>query len=390
MVSKSFALLTAFLFTLGTLSTSLAFPNLQVSNGDLLRRQEAADSTASQGGGGRPGQGVDPPPPPGPPSFAGLKLVNDADHPWKPLREGDIRGPCPGLNTLASHGYLPRNGVASPSDIVKAVQEGFNMENKFAIGVTYLGHLLDGNLVTDLLSIGGKTPNTGPAPPPPAHAGGLNVHGAFEGDAGITRADAFFGDNHSFNQTLFDKFVDFSNRYGGGYYNLSVAAELRYSRIQDSIATNPEFSFKNVRYITAYGETVFPVTLFVDGRVTTDRKLSMEDAASFFRDMQFPPDFHRAAQPSSNEGIPQVLAPHPWLPGGNADGKVNNYVADPDSADFQHLCRMYTNVVENVVGLYPNPTGILKRNLIKNLHYWHTGVNVTFGGCTELFPYGQL
>ena len=25
------------------------------------------------------------------------------------------------------------------------------------------------------------------------------------GDAGLTRADEFFGDNHSFNQTLFDK-----------------------------------------------------------------------------------------------------------------------------------------------------------------------------------------
>ena len=32
------------------------------------------------------------------------KLVNDADHPFLPTRPGDIRGPCPGLNTLASHG----------------------------------------------------------------------------------------------------------------------------------------------------------------------------------------------------------------------------------------------------------------------------------------------
>jgi hypothetical protein len=59
---------------------------------------------------------------------------------------------------------------------------GFNFENNAAIVVTYLGHLLDGNLVTDLLSIGGLTPRTGPPPPPPAHAGGLNVHGTFEGE----------------------------------------------------------------------------------------------------------------------------------------------------------------------------------------------------------------
>lgn len=42
--------------------------------------------------------------PPGPLESNGTKLVNDDKHPWQPLRKGDIRGPCPGLNTLASHG----------------------------------------------------------------------------------------------------------------------------------------------------------------------------------------------------------------------------------------------------------------------------------------------
>ncbi|RXW13318.1 heme-thiolate peroxidase [Candolleomyces aberdarensis] len=255
MLSKSFTLLTTLLFTLGTLSSSFAFPNLQVTNGNLLRRQEVADSAASQVG-GRPEQGVDPPPPPGPPSFTRLKLVNDRDHPWRPLRSGDIRGPCPGLNNLASHGYLPRDGVASPSDIVKAVQEGFNMNNTAAIVATCLGHLLNGDLVTDLLGIGGKIPKTGPAPPSPAHAGGLDVHGTFED----IHCDAFGIMNYNVLKIgIILQLVDFSNRYGGGFYDYTVEAELRYSRIQDSIATNTEFTFKNVRYITAYGETVFPV-----------------------------------------------------------------------------------------------------------------------------------
>ena len=46
----------------------------------------------------------DVPPPPGPLNDTTTKLVNDEDHPWMPLQPGDIRGPCPGLNTLASHG----------------------------------------------------------------------------------------------------------------------------------------------------------------------------------------------------------------------------------------------------------------------------------------------
>jgi hypothetical protein len=44
------------------------------------------------------------PPPPGPLNDTSPKLVNDPAHPWKPLKPNDIRGPCPGLNTLASHG----------------------------------------------------------------------------------------------------------------------------------------------------------------------------------------------------------------------------------------------------------------------------------------------
>lgn len=42
--------------------------------------------------------------PPGPLNDTSAKLVNDQFHPWKATGPYDIRGPCPGLNTLASHG----------------------------------------------------------------------------------------------------------------------------------------------------------------------------------------------------------------------------------------------------------------------------------------------
>ena len=45
-----------------------------------------------------------PPPPPGAINFTGTKLVDDEAHQWKQQTLGDQRGPCPGLNTLASHG----------------------------------------------------------------------------------------------------------------------------------------------------------------------------------------------------------------------------------------------------------------------------------------------
>ena len=40
------------------------------------------------------------------------------------LAGGDQRGPCPGLNALANHGYLPHNGVAPATTIINAVESG--------------------------------------------------------------------------------------------------------------------------------------------------------------------------------------------------------------------------------------------------------------------------
>jgi Peroxidase, family 2 len=47
---------------------------------------------------------LDVPNPPPPHTFTGAMLVNDAAHPYRAPRAGDLRGPCPGLNTLANHG----------------------------------------------------------------------------------------------------------------------------------------------------------------------------------------------------------------------------------------------------------------------------------------------
>ena len=58
---------------------------------------------------------------------------------------------------------------------------GFNMGNDLAVFLTYAAMLVDGNQITNLLSIGGKSSKTGPDPPKPAIVGGLNTHAVFEG-----------------------------------------------------------------------------------------------------------------------------------------------------------------------------------------------------------------
>ena len=52
------------------------------------------------------------------------KVSTSGAHAWVAPKAGDQRGPCPGLNALANHGYLPHNGVADIPTIISAVNTG--------------------------------------------------------------------------------------------------------------------------------------------------------------------------------------------------------------------------------------------------------------------------
>ena len=52
------------------------------------------------------------------------RVSTSGDYDWVAPGSGDQRGPCPGLNALANHGYLPHNGVADIPTIVSAVNTG--------------------------------------------------------------------------------------------------------------------------------------------------------------------------------------------------------------------------------------------------------------------------
>lgn len=180
--------------------------------------------------------------------------------------------------------------------------------------------------------------------------------------------------------------MDFSNRFGGGKYNLTVAGELRFQRIQDSIATNPQFSFVAPRFFTAYGESTFPIAFFIDGR-QKGGQLDLKDALSFFRDMRFPDGFFRADSPRGTEGIDIVAAAHPVSPGAN-QGKINTYTPDPNSADFSTFCKLYVDFVNNTVkGLYPSPKGVLREALNRNLGFLYEFIDDPT--CPQVFPYGK-
>jgi unspecific peroxygenase len=182
----------------------------------------------------------------------------------------------------------------------------------------------------------------------------------------------------------------FSQRFGGGNYNLTVAAEFRWQRIQESIATNPNFSFISPRYFTAYAESSFPFFFFVDGR-KADGQLPMDVARGFFQDSKMPTDFHRANQSITtdlvDEAMGAIFEAHPIQPGGN-QGRLNSYTVNTNSANFNTSCKLYSDFVNvTVKGLYPNPTGVLKDALNANLDYFYAPISDP--SCPQVFPWGK-
>ncbi|KAI1522365.1 Peroxidase-2 domain containing protein, partial [Pyrenophora tritici-repentis] len=166
---------------------------------------------------------------------------------WRYIPPGpdDIRGPCPGLNVMANHGYLPRNGIASVVQMTLASNEVFGMGLDLSAFLSVYASVMGGNITA--ASIGGK---------PKRQEGllglvgglvtGLDLlgepqglsatHNRFEADCSPTRADLYkTGDPVSLNVPQFEQL--YAMPLGPNGYDLTVMHPFRGKRFKDSVAT---------------------------------------------------------------------------------------------------------------------------------------------------------
>jgi hypothetical protein len=129
---------------------------------------------------------------------------------WTPPGPGDVRSPCPGLNSLANHGFIPHNGKGLTIPIlIKALKDGLNVGSDFSTVIGTAG----------LLSVQGDPLATS------FDLNDLDEHNfPIEHDASLSRADYNLdnGDNYDFNQTIFDEVFKYYN--GMGHTSIAVAA----------------------------------------------------------------------------------------------------------------------------------------------------------------------
>ncbi|KAF7541113.1 heme-thiolate peroxidase [Neopestalotiopsis clavispora] len=203
----------------------------------------------------------------------GLKKFPEPDHPFQAPGPTDQRGPCPGLNTLANHGYIPRTGIASVGQINAATAHVFNMGADLSSLLATGGALDGGDILTQTMSIGGPDDRVG------LLGGALNSifgtpsgiagHGKFnEGDASATRDDFYLeGDNISFRPELFKQMHQQALAKGNGTYSVDAIKEHFKNRYAASRAANSRFYFNVPSAAVVMGAYYFIPGFFSNGTI---------------------------------------------------------------------------------------------------------------------------
>lgn len=111
--------------------------------------------------------------------------LDETEFPYQAPTSTDSRSPCPGLNALANHGLLPRDGK--------------NIDLATLIVGAYKGFSLAEGATTLVGGVGLKASTTGNSST--FNLADLDVHDPqiIEHDGSMSRNDSYFGDAHTFN-----------------------------------------------------------------------------------------------------------------------------------------------------------------------------------------------
>jgi len=165
------------------------------------------------------------------------------DHAFLPPGHGDLRGPCPGLNALANHNYLPHDGVATIAQYIEATNEVFGMGLDLATFLSTYAAVMDGDLTS--WSIGGAPGSSSLLSGLLSQPQGLTgSHNKYETDGSPTRGDLYeYGNNFLVQLSQFKALYDKQSNVAAAdaNYDLDILTAFRAERIAQSKASNPYF-----------------------------------------------------------------------------------------------------------------------------------------------------
>ncbi|PVH69891.1 Cloroperoxidase [Cadophora sp. DSE1049] len=170
------------------------------------------------------------------------------------------------MNTLANHGFLPHDGRnITKENAVHALSTALNFNTSLA------------TLMWEQAVIANPEPNA-----TYFTLDNLNRHNVLEHDASMSRSDAFFGNNHVFNQTIYDTTRAF---WTGPILDADMLANGKLARQLVSKAYNPNYTFTSRTEAFSLGEVSAPIVAFGDFASATVNRTLVE---YFFENERLP------------------------------------------------------------------------------------------------------
>ncbi|KAH8888926.1 Cloroperoxidase [Thozetella sp. PMI_491] len=156
----------------------------------------------------------------------------------------DRRSPCPALNALANHGYLPRDGAdVSLDEFLDSIDEVFNVDPSLIQPLVEAGLVFSTTGMNETLNLDDLDHQADPR----------------EHDGSLSRSDLFLGDNHSFNATIWNQV---SRHFRNKTITIETAELARRDRIAAARAANPQFNFGDDQNGASLGESAFYLKVF--------------------------------------------------------------------------------------------------------------------------------
>ncbi|PTD07573.1 putative sterigmatocystin biosynthesis peroxidase stcC [Fusarium culmorum] len=205
---------------------------------------------------------------------------SDDSNEWHGPSKWDRRSPCPMVNSLANHGYLPRDGLnITLDDLIEGFTDAINLDPA----------------ATTL--VGKKALDTGDGTS--FNLDDLAKPGILEHDGSLSRDDIYFGDNsrldpHIWKQTL--------QHFSAPYISIQAAADARKDRLQVAAANNPEFSMTAEQNKISLIETSLYLTVF--GNPKREMRILVGSGHSLKEMIPFGEGFQRSENPIT---VAQIL-----------------------------------------------------------------------------------
>ncbi|KAF2001657.1 Cloroperoxidase [Amniculicola lignicola CBS 123094] len=193
---------------------------------------------------------------------------------WKPAGPGDLRGPCPMMNTLANHGFIQRDGRnITRETAIAGLNAGLNFAESLA------------TIMFDQALVANPEPNS-----TFFTLDMLNRHNVLEHDASLSRADSIFASPsnvntstaNAFNATVF---AETTSYWTSDTLTPLMLANSKLARQITSRKENPEYAFSTTTEEFSLGEVAAPIIAFGS---LEDGTVSRELVTYFFENERLP------------------------------------------------------------------------------------------------------